>query len=236
VPYLAPDLQLLFKSKDLRPKDGVDAAEVIPSLGGGGLALLRAQLPPDHPWNPLVDRYAPPCTAADAAAVLALIEGNGLACWVDGGWAADALLGTSTRDHRDLDLALPTPHYLRALEVLGDAGFRPVRDDGPYNRVLADDAGVTVDLHGFDPDVVVVDADGVRRHRGAGIPYEAGGFGGRGRIGDRPVHCIDAETLVRYHTGYPVDADDWHDVRLLCERFGLAIPREYDAFARKDGR
>src|SRR5947209_7130682 len=31
VPFLAPELQLLFKSKDLRAKDDVDAREVIPT-------------------------------------------------------------------------------------------------------------------------------------------------------------------------------------------------------------
>lgn len=32
IPYLAPELQLLYKSKGLRPKDDVDAAEVILSM------------------------------------------------------------------------------------------------------------------------------------------------------------------------------------------------------------
>lgn len=32
IPYQAPELQLLFKSKGLRPKDDVDPAEAIPTL------------------------------------------------------------------------------------------------------------------------------------------------------------------------------------------------------------
>ena len=35
VPYLAPELQLLYKSSNARAKDDVDAAEVIPSLDAG---------------------------------------------------------------------------------------------------------------------------------------------------------------------------------------------------------
>ena len=230
VPYLAPDLQLLFKSRTVRPKDQADADTALPHLDGGGLALLRAQLQPDHPWRPLVDRLAPACSAADAARVLALLEDEGLACWVDGGWAADALLGEQTREHGDLDLALPLPGHVRALDLLGREGFEVVRTDGPANQVVADPDGVTVDLHGFDTDVVVLDADGVRRHHGAGVAYQVDGFGGTGVIGGRAVRCIDAATLVRYHTGYEVDADDWHDVRLLCERFELSIPAEYERF------
>ena len=32
------------------------------------------------------------------------------------------------------------------------------------------------------------------------------------------------------HVTYEVDADDWHDVRQLCERFGLPVPPDYDRF------
>lgn len=50
VPYLAPDLQLLFKSKDRRPKDDLDAAEVMPGLAPAQLEFLSKRLAPDHPW------------------------------------------------------------------------------------------------------------------------------------------------------------------------------------------
>jgi Aminoglycoside-2''-adenylyltransferase len=51
VPYLAPELQLLFKGKDLRPKEEVDAAEVIPSLDARQRDLLSRLLEPGHPWQ-----------------------------------------------------------------------------------------------------------------------------------------------------------------------------------------
>jgi hypothetical protein len=51
IPYLAPELQLLYKSKGLRPKDDVDAAEVIPALDARRRALLARLLEPDHPWR-----------------------------------------------------------------------------------------------------------------------------------------------------------------------------------------
>jgi len=55
VPYLAPELQLLFKAKGLRSKDTVDAEVVIPTLTAGERARLRRWLPADHPWVGLVD-------------------------------------------------------------------------------------------------------------------------------------------------------------------------------------
>jgi hypothetical protein len=51
IPYLAPELQLLYKSKDLRSKDDVDAAEVIPSLDARQRGMLSRLLESDHPWR-----------------------------------------------------------------------------------------------------------------------------------------------------------------------------------------
>lgn len=53
VPYLAPELQLLFESRSPRTKDDVDAAEVLPALEPARRAWLAAHLPVDHPWQQL---------------------------------------------------------------------------------------------------------------------------------------------------------------------------------------
>lgn len=55
-PFLAPELQLLFKSKSLRPKDHLDAEVVIPELSPEATEILRSQLPDGHPWLQLMDR------------------------------------------------------------------------------------------------------------------------------------------------------------------------------------
>ena len=36
--------------------------------------------------------------------------------------------------------------------------------------------------------------------------------------------------MVRFHTGYEVDEDDYRDTPALCERFGIALPDEYERF------
>lgn len=54
IPYLAPELQLLFKSKNNRTKDDRDASEVIPALDAGRQCRLRDLLPHDHPWQTLL--------------------------------------------------------------------------------------------------------------------------------------------------------------------------------------
>jgi hypothetical protein len=55
IAYLAPELQLLFKSKNNRMKDDRDATEVIPALAAGQQSRLAGLLPDDHPWQVLLD-------------------------------------------------------------------------------------------------------------------------------------------------------------------------------------
>jgi hypothetical protein len=54
LPYLAPELQLLYKSQDFRPKDDLDAEEVIPSLTPDQRDRLALLLAADHPWRALM--------------------------------------------------------------------------------------------------------------------------------------------------------------------------------------
>ena len=51
VPYLAPELQLLFKAKNPRPRDDVDAQVVIPMLDEAQRDRLRSMLPSSHRWH-----------------------------------------------------------------------------------------------------------------------------------------------------------------------------------------
>lgn len=54
IPYLAPEVQLLFKSKALRPKDDVDAEHVIPRLEPSRASWLARHLALRHPWQRLL--------------------------------------------------------------------------------------------------------------------------------------------------------------------------------------
>ena len=53
IPYLAPEIQLLYKAKGLRPKDELDFAQVLPALDQERRQWLRnalAEAHPGHPW------------------------------------------------------------------------------------------------------------------------------------------------------------------------------------------
>jgi lincosamide nucleotidyltransferase A/C/D/E len=165
-------------------------------------------------------------TACDAAGVIELLERQGLEVYVDGGWAADAVLGHETRPHSDLDIALPHKYVPRLREILGAQGYRErIRDDTwECNFVLADEHGRQVDVHSF-----TLDEAGNNVH---GVPYRAEHFAWPGAINAYPVRCVTPEWQVKFHTGYKLDENDYRDVKALCERFGIALPDEYKAFAK----
>jgi Aminoglycoside-2''-adenylyltransferase len=60
VPYLAPELTLLFKSKHVREKDTIDAVEVIPALTPAQQHNLAALLPSGHSWRTIIPGELPP--------------------------------------------------------------------------------------------------------------------------------------------------------------------------------
>ncbi|NJO81930.1 MAG: aminoglycoside nucleotidyltransferase [Blastochloris sp.] len=160
-------------------------------------------------------------TAQDAAHLLQSFADHGIVVWVDGGWAVDALLGAQTRRHADLDIALAHVDVPRLRALLGTQGFVDVpRDDTcEENFVLGDAHGRQVDVHSF-----TFDAAGRCIF---GCPYPRDSLTGLGVIAGVVVRCISAPWLVQFHTGYPLDADDVHDVFALCARFQITLPLEY---------
>jgi hypothetical protein len=51
VPYLAPEVQLLYKAKNPRPKDDVDLEAALPVLTTAQCRWLADRIPDDHPWR-----------------------------------------------------------------------------------------------------------------------------------------------------------------------------------------
>jgi len=162
-------------------------------------------------------------TPGDVLHVLELLETAGVPVWVDGGWGVDALLGEQTRPHDDLDLALEHRNLVRFLRAMGGAGFRLLRDDGPFNRVLIDTAGRKVDYHVFDASATRRVESGATVYGPRGLEYEVGAFEGRGTILGRPVGCCTADFQVKSHAGYELSDDDLRDVEALHRRFGVPL-------------
>ena len=163
-------------------------------------------------------------SACDVLDVIALFEQHAIEVIIDGGWAVDALLGEQTRPHSDLDIAMPHKHVALARQLLEERGYRDVpRDDTrDCNFVLADDQEHTVDFHSY--------TYGESGSLLFGLPYPLESLQGVGLIAGHQVRCITPEWLVKFHTGYPLDEDDVHDVLALCRQFSLELPPEYIEF------
>jgi len=162
--------------------------------------------------------------ARAAADLIEFLEQNGVEVYVDGGWAVDALLGQQTRAHTDLDIALPHKFVPRIRELLSARGYReqPRDDSWECNFVLANPQGLEVDVHSY-----TLDGAGNHLH---GVPYRGEQLAGNGSINGYPVRCISPEWLVRFHSGYDLDENDYMDVRALCERFAIPLPDEFRKF------
>jgi lincosamide nucleotidyltransferase A/C/D/E len=163
-----------------------------------------------------------------AQAVLTVIdrlEMAGIRTWLDGGWGVDALLGSQTRSHDDLDIVMAIEQLDAAQDALRVLSFVLTVDELPTRCVLRDAGDRRIDIH-----PVVFDAEGGGRQRqpdGSDFRYPPEGLTGTGTIAGQPVRCLTPELQLRCHLVYEPDDDDRHDVRLLCERFGLTLPAAY---------
>ena len=151
--------------------------------------------------------------AADVIAVLDVLADTRVACWLDGGWGVDALVGRQTRRHADLDLVIAVADVANAIGALQKVGFALDEDLRPVSFTICTQDGRKVDFHPVSWD-----------HAGSGIQaqpnnaswtYPAEGFRGIGQVAGRPVRCLTADVQILCHGGYQLDADDLRDLEVL---------------------
>src|SRR5262245_4656737 len=94
-------------------------------------------------------------TSDDLIEVLEALEDTGIEAWLDGGWAVDAVLGTQTRPHKDVDIIVQVADVPKLRQTLTKMGFDIQPGGTDSNFVLADEAGREIDVH-----TVVFDKDG----------------------------------------------------------------------------
>ena len=128
----------------------------------------------------------------------------------------DALLKEETRAHNDIDLFVEESDGKKFISILKKKGFVKIVESytTESHTVWKDTKGRIIDLHIFkfnEQGYIVFE----------GEEYPPNVFSGIGEIGNKEVKCIDAENQVLFHLGYEHDENDIHDVKLLCERFGI---------------
>src|SRR5262249_11126225 len=157
-------------------------------------------------------------TAEDVLELYDALSAQGIAIWIDGGWCVDALLGSQTRDHVDLDIAVRRGDASTTRKLLLARGFIEVRrpDSSDWNYAMADASGRTVDVHVFD-----YDEEGRNTY---GVAYPHGSLTGTGTVAGREVRCVAADWMFRFKTSYSPAEKDLDDVAALAARFGFAVP------------
>jgi len=170
-------------------------------------------------------------SAKDVVELYKCLVQNNIKIWLDGGWGVDALLGQQTRLHSDLDIIIESKHLELLSKILKSRGYKEIpRDDSSsWNFVVADAFGHEVDIHVVDFDV---HGHGIYGPKERGVYYPAAAFVGKGNILDLQVNCLTPEYQVESHQGYQLKEKDFKDVFLLCERFELEIPKEYQNFKK----
>jgi lincosamide nucleotidyltransferase A/C/D/E len=158
----------------------------------------------------------PMMSAVDVLNVLEALSSRNIVVWLDGGWGVDALLGTQTREHDDVDLVLNRSDLGVVLALLEAQGFATERDWLPTAIALRHADARAVDLHPVDP----TEDGGGDQVLGEGSYHY--GPPVTGMIEGRRVPCCSVETQVEIHQGYEPDANDRADMAHLTKRFGVS--------------
>lgn len=153
--------------------------------------------------------------SADVGFVLDALAAAGVDACVGGGWGVDALVGSQTRDHHDLDLYVDFADFLTVDRVLREHGLSVATDWLPTRAQYEDARGRAVDVH-----PVRVAADGAAElilPDGRVARFPPGDLAAAGTIGDRQVRCLTAARQRTAHLGYEPGPKDRHDLAVLAD-------------------
>ncbi|MCU0272249.1 MAG: 2'-5' RNA ligase family protein [Acidimicrobiales bacterium] len=162
----------------------------------------------------------------DLRAVADRLDAAGLSWHLAGGWGVDALLGTRTRSHADIDVCVDWEDdgEARAVAALAPLGYEvtaPRSPSGsvfPVRAVLRRPDGRTLDL------LMVTSATGP----GAPGPGVAAPLPATerttGTIGGRTYPCIGVGCQIAAHEGFRLYAYQRRDLEALVRRFGVTSP------------
>ncbi|HEU4675013.1 MAG TPA: hypothetical protein VFS29_03440 [Motilibacteraceae bacterium] len=127
---------------------------------------------------------------------------------INGGWAVDALAGTQTRPHRDLDRFVDVTAMPDLLPWLESRGYVITEDWGPLRVELASATG-RVDVH---PMTIQSNGDGIQQGLGDEVFVHPAVERTVGVIGGREVVVATPARLRELRTGYELRPVDHHDL------------------------
>ena len=149
--------------------------------------------------------------AASVRRIVDWLEERSIVYQVNGGWAVDALHGSQTRSHGDVDVFVDVAVVHALIEWLEDLGFAIVEDWRPIRVELR--AGVrAVAIHPMEIDA---QGDGVQRGFGGDIHVHRERDRAVGVIDGRAVVIACADRLEELRDGYELRPQDFHDLEVV---------------------
>ena len=149
---------------------------------------------------------------ADVWEVVNAMRVVGCQFWLEGGWGVDALVGSQTRAHRDVDVDFDAFFESEVLEALAGLGYQIETDWRPNRVELAATGARWVDLH-----PLMIDDDGSARQvsvAGGWHEFDRSWFT-VGSLAGRPVPCVSIEAQRCFHSGYQLREVDLLDLSEL---------------------
>ncbi len=149
--------------------------------------------------------------AEEVVRVVDWLDERSVVYQVSGGWAVDALVGSQSRTHGDLDLFVDAGQVDTLIEWLSGRGYEVVEDWRPI-RVELRSGDRAVDIHPMTLDAA---GDGVQKGFGDETFAHRARDRAEGMIRGRPVVVATAARLVELRSGYELRPEDHHDLELL---------------------
>ncbi len=149
--------------------------------------------------------------AEEVVRVVDWLDERSVVYQVNGGWAVDALVGSQSRTHGDLDLFVDAGQVDTLIEWLSGRGYEVVEDWRPI-RVELRSGDRAVDIHPMTLDAA---GDGVQKGFGDETFAHRARDRAEGMIRGRPVVVATAARLVELRSGYELQPEDHHDLELL---------------------
>jgi len=149
--------------------------------------------------------------AEEVVRVVDWLDERSVVYQVNGGWAVDALVGSQSRTHGDLDLFVDAGQVDTLIEWLSGRGYEVVEDWRPI-RVELRSGDRAVDIHPMTLDAA---GDGVQKGFGDETFAHRAHDRAEGMICGRPVVVATAARLVELRSGYELRPEDHHDLDLL---------------------
>jgi lincosamide nucleotidyltransferase A/C/D/E len=150
----------------------------------------------------------------DVLIVVDYLATAGIRSWLAGGWGLDALAGTETRPHRDLDLLVDADDADAAEQHLGARGFERIREALPGSRTFVPWSLMPHRVFLRDRDGRTVDLHPVRSADWPGLPAVPHAFA-VGTVGGREVQCLSVAAQVATHQGFEIREEHRADMELL---------------------